>query len=51
MGRGITLQAENARAAKLSPHALEEGLDVPECQVVIRFDKFATAKSRIQGAD
>ena len=32
------------------PPTLEGGLDVPECQVVIRFDKFVTAKSHIQGA-
>ena len=35
----------------VSPPTLEGGLDVSECQVVIRFDKFATAKSHIQGAD
>ena len=35
----------------VSPPTLEGGLDVPECQVVIRFDQFATAKSRIQGAN
>ncbi|CAD7934438.1 unnamed protein product [Amoebophrya sp. A25] len=29
---------------------LEEGLDVPECNVVVRFDKVTTVKSHIQGA-
>lgn len=29
---------------------LEEGIDVPECSVVIRFDKFNTTKSHIQGS-
>ncbi|CAE7697078.1 DCL3A [Symbiodinium sp. CCMP2592] len=30
--------------------ALEEGIDVPSCNVVIRYDAFHTAKSHIQGA-
>mmetsp|Transcript_87212 Transcript_87212/g.182516 ORF Transcript_87212/g.182516 Transcript_87212/m.182516 type:complete len:833 (-) Transcript_87212:565-3063(-) len=30
--------------------ALEEGLDVSECQVVIRFSAFKTTKSHVQGA-
>eukprot|EP00928_Gymnodinium_smaydae_P081824 TRINITY_DN65274_c0_g1_i1.p1 TRINITY_DN65274_c0_g1~~TRINITY_DN65274_c0_g1_i1.p1 ORF type:complete len:694 (+),score=86.69 TRINITY_DN65274_c0_g1_i1:171-2084(+) len=30
--------------------ALEEGLDVSECEVVIRFSSFKTTKSHIQGA-
>ena len=35
----------------LSPTAtLEEGLDVPECQYVVRFDPFHTVKSHVQGA-
>ena len=35
----------------VSPPTREGGLDVLECQVVIRFDKFATAKSRSQSVD
>eukprot|EP00929_Paragymnodinium_shiwhaense_P079299 TRINITY_DN41278_c0_g1_i1.p1 TRINITY_DN41278_c0_g1~~TRINITY_DN41278_c0_g1_i1.p1 ORF type:complete len:786 (-),score=115.50 TRINITY_DN41278_c0_g1_i1:132-2489(-) len=34
----------------VSTPALEEGLDVPECNYLVRFDKFTTAKSHIQGA-
>lgn len=30
--------------------ALEEGLDVSECQVVVRFSQFQTTKSHIQGS-
>ncbi|OLP92574.1 putative ATP-dependent RNA helicase DHX58 [Symbiodinium microadriaticum] len=30
--------------------ALEEGIDVPSCNVVIRYDAFQTTKSHIQGA-
>ena len=30
--------------------ALEEGIDVPDCAFVVRFDEFATTKSHIQGA-
>jgi endoribonuclease Dicer len=29
---------------------LEEGLDVPDCQYVVRFDAFHTVKSHVQGA-
>jgi endoribonuclease Dicer len=29
---------------------LEEGLDVPDCQYVVRFDSFHTVKSHVQGA-
>lgn len=34
----------------VSTPTLEEGLDVPECQLVVRFDRFETTKSHIQGA-
>eukprot|EP01079_Euglenida_sp_SAG-EU17-18_P002323 gene2323-502_t len=30
--------------------ALEEGLDVPECSFVVRFDEFKTTKSHVQGS-
>lgn len=30
--------------------SLEEGLDVPDCKYVIRYDFFASAKSHVQGA-
>lgn len=30
--------------------SLEEGLDVPECRYVIRYDSFSSAKSHVQGA-
>ncbi|CAE8611378.1 unnamed protein product [Polarella glacialis] len=30
--------------------SLEEGLDVPSCRYVIRYDWFASAKSHVQGA-
>eukprot|EP00899_Mesostigma_viride_P015396 jgi/Mesvir1/23858/Mv10657-RA.6 len=30
--------------------ALEEGIDVPQCSFVIRFDKFNTTKAHIQGS-
>merc|ERR1719229_794007 len=30
--------------------SLEEGLDVPDCKVVIRFDYFASVRSHIQGS-
>jgi len=30
--------------------SLEEGLDVPDCRFVIRYDWFASAKSHVQGA-
>jgi len=30
--------------------SMEEGVDVPSCSVVIRFEKFDTAKSHIQGS-
>merc|ERR1719420_1324385 len=29
---------------------LEEGIDVPDCALVVRFDKFDTSKSHIQGS-
>eukprot|EP00741_Cyanophora_paradoxa_P019643 tig00021135_g18961.t1 len=34
----------------VSTNALEEGIDVAECSFVIRFDKFETTKSHIQGS-
>eukprot|EP00927_Polykrikos_kofoidii_P036431 TRINITY_DN3075_c1_g1_i1.p1 TRINITY_DN3075_c1_g1~~TRINITY_DN3075_c1_g1_i1.p1 ORF type:complete len:764 (+),score=129.21 TRINITY_DN3075_c1_g1_i1:301-2592(+) len=34
----------------VSTPALEEGLDVPECNLVVRFNKFNTAQSHIQGS-
>lgn len=34
----------------VSTPATEEGLDVAECQLVVRFDKFNTVQSHIQGA-
>jgi len=34
----------------VSTQVAEEGLDIPECQLVIRFDKFNTAQSHIQGS-
>lgn len=33
----------------VSTNALEEGIDVPDCSFVIRFDAFNTTKSHIQG--
>ena len=30
--------------------SLEEGLDVPECRYVVRYDAFSSAKSHVQGA-
>jgi endoribonuclease Dicer len=33
----------------ISTSALEEGIDVPDCSFVIRFDAFNTTKSHIQG--
>lgn len=30
--------------------AVEEGLDIPECQLVVRFDKYSTTQSHIQGS-
>ena len=29
--------------------ALEEGIDVPDCSFVIRYDAFNTTKSHVQG--
>lgn len=34
----------------VSTNALEEGIDVPECNFVVRFDSFSTTKSHIQGS-
>eukprot|EP01042_Synura_sphagnicola_P001116 gene1116-1256_t len=34
----------------VSTNALEEGIDVPECDFIVRFDSFATTKSHIQGS-
>lgn len=34
----------------VSTSALEEGLNVPDCGLVIRFDKFDTSKNHIQGS-
>lgn len=34
----------------VSTNALEEGIDVPECEFVVRFDSFSTTKSHIQGS-
>ena len=33
----------------VSTCALEEGLDVPDCQFVVRFDEFHSVKSHVQG--
>jgi hypothetical protein len=34
----------------VATNALEEGIDVPECEFVVRFDSFSTTKSHIQGS-
>jgi hypothetical protein len=34
----------------VSTNALEEGIDVPDCAFVIRFDGFSTTKAHIQGS-
>ena len=33
----------------VSTNVLEEGVDVPSCNIVVRFDHFDTTKSHIQG--
>ena len=35
----------------VSTNALEEGIDVPDCSFVIRYDLFSTTKAHIQGSE
>lgn len=50
--RSANLAAFRSGSAQLlvSTCAAEEGIDVPECTFVVRFDSFCTAKSHIQGS-
>jgi ERCC4-related helicase len=34
----------------VSTNALEEGIDVSDCEFVVRYNRFSTTKSHIQGA-
>ena len=46
----LALFASGERPVMVSTSALEEGIDVPGCGVVIRFNGFSTTKSHIQGS-
>jgi len=48
--RNLALFRNNTTQILVATTSLEEGLDVPSCRYVVRYDWFASAKSHVQGA-